>query len=60
MSFLKNQFLDRFDVGNAPLILKPHHAFCVFTEIFTFPIYDQLPNLVDLLIIFLTIFDFSL
>jgi hypothetical protein len=38
MSFLENQFLDRFDVGNAQPIFKPHHAFCVFMEIFAFPI----------------------
>jgi hypothetical protein len=60
MSFLENQLLDRFDVGNAQSILKPYHTFCVFTEIFAFPIYDQLLNLVDLLIVFLTIFDLSL
>jgi hypothetical protein len=33
MSFLENQFPDRFDVGNAQPILKPHHSFCVFTEV---------------------------
>jgi hypothetical protein len=60
MSFLKNQFPNRFDVGNTQPIFEPYHAFCVFTEIFAFPIYDQLPDLVELLIIFLTIFDFSL
>jgi hypothetical protein len=54
MSFLKNQFLDRFDVGNTQSILEPYHSFCIFMEILAFPIYDQLPDLVDLLIILLT------
>jgi hypothetical protein len=40
-------------------ILKPYNAFHVFTKIFAFPIYDQLPTLVDFLIIFLAILDFS-
>jgi hypothetical protein len=60
MSFLKNQFPNRFDVGNTQPIFESDHAFYVFMEIFAFPIYDQLSNLVDLLIVFLTIFDFSL
>jgi hypothetical protein len=60
MSFLKNQLPNRFDIGNAQPIFKPYHAFCVFPEIFAFPIYDQLPNFINLLIVFLTIFDFSL
>jgi hypothetical protein len=55
VSFFKNQFLDRCDVGNAQPIFKTHHAFCVLTEIFAFPIYDQLPNLVAFLIIFLAL-----
>ena len=37
MSFLENQFPDRFDVGNAQPILEPYHSFCIFTEIWTFP-----------------------
>jgi hypothetical protein len=60
MSFLKNRFLGRLDVRNAQPILKPHHAFCVFTKIFAFPIYDQLSYLVDLLIIFLALHDILL
>jgi hypothetical protein len=60
MSLLENQLPNRFDVGNAQPIFEPYHAFCVFTEIFAFPIYDQLLNLVDLLIIFLPILDLSL
>jgi hypothetical protein len=40
MSFLENQFLDRFDVGNAQPVLKPYHSFCIFTEIWAFPICD--------------------
>jgi hypothetical protein len=54
MSFLENQFSDRFDVGNAQSILEPYHSFYVFTEVFAFSIYDQLSNLIDLLIVFLT------
>jgi hypothetical protein len=54
MSFLENQFSDRFDVGNAQPIIEPYHSFIIFTEIWTFPIDDQLPDLVDLLIVFLT------
>jgi hypothetical protein len=57
MSFLENQFSDRFDIGNAQSNLEPYHSFCVFTEVFSFPTYDQLLNLVDLLIIFLTLPD---
>jgi hypothetical protein len=60
MSFLENQFPDRFDVGNTQSILKPYHSFCIFMEIFVFPIYDQLSNLVDLLIIFLALHDILL
>jgi hypothetical protein len=33
MSFLENQFPDRFDVGNTQSILEPYHSFCVFTKI---------------------------
>jgi hypothetical protein len=54
MSFLENQFLDRFEVGKAQPILEPYHSFCIFTEIWTFSIYDQLPDLVDLLVVLLT------
>jgi hypothetical protein len=54
MSFLENQFLNRFDVRNAQPILEPYHSFYIFTEIWAFPIYDQLLDLVDLFIIFLT------
>jgi hypothetical protein len=54
MSFLENQISDRFDVGNTQSILQPYHSFCIFMEILAFPIYDQLPDLVDLLIILLT------
>jgi hypothetical protein len=54
MIFLENQFPDRFDIGNTQSVLEPYHSFCIFTEILAFPIYDQLPDLVDLLIILLT------
>jgi hypothetical protein len=54
MSFLENQFPDRFDVENAQPILEPYHSFCIFTEIWTFSIYDQLLDLVDLLVVLLT------
>ena len=47
MRFLENQFPDRFDVGNAQPILKPHHAFYIFTKIFAFNIQDQLSNFID-------------
>jgi hypothetical protein len=57
MNFLENQFLDRFDVENAQSILEPYHPFCVFMEVFAFPIDDQLSNHVDLLIVFLTFLD---
>jgi hypothetical protein len=57
MSFPENQFLDRFDVGNTQSILEAYHYFCIFMEILAFSIYDQLPDLVDLLIIFLTLPD---
>jgi hypothetical protein len=40
MSFLENQFPDRCDVGNTQPILEPYHSFCIFTEIWTFPIDD--------------------
>jgi hypothetical protein len=60
MSFLENQLPNRFDVRITQPILEPYHAFRVFTKILAFPIYDQLPNLIDLLIIFLSIIDFSL
>jgi hypothetical protein len=60
MSFLENQLPDQFDVGNTQPNLKPHHSFCVFTKIWAFPIYDQLPILVDLLIIFLALPDILL
>ena len=53
MSFLENQFPDLFDVGNTQSILEPYHSFCVFIEILAFSIYDQLSDLVDLLIILL-------
>jgi hypothetical protein len=55
MSFLENQFPNRLDVRNTQPIFKQHHAFCVFTETLAFPIYDQLSNLIDLLIIFLAL-----
>jgi hypothetical protein len=55
MSFLKNQFPGRGDVGNTQPILEPYHSFGIFTEIWTFPIDDQLSDLVDLLIILLTL-----
>jgi hypothetical protein len=54
MSFLENQFSDRFDIGNTQSILEPYHSFCIFMEILAFSIYDQLSDLVDLLIILLT------
>jgi hypothetical protein len=54
MSFLENQCLDRFDIGNTQFVLEPYHSFCIFTEILAFSIYDQLLDLVDLLIILLT------
>jgi hypothetical protein len=57
MGFLENQFQDRFDVGNTQPILEPHHSFNIFTEIWTFPIDDQLSDPVDLLIVFLTLPD---
>jgi hypothetical protein len=59
MSFLENQLPDRFDVGNAYSILEPYHSY-VFTEVFAFAISDQLSNLVDLLIAFLTLPDILL
>jgi hypothetical protein len=57
MSFLENQFPDRFDVGNTQSVLEPYHSFCIFAEILAFSIYDQLPDLVDPLIILLTLPD---
>jgi hypothetical protein len=54
MSFLEDQFPDRGDVGNTLPILEPYHSFCIFTKIWTFPIDDRLPDLIDLLIILLT------
>jgi hypothetical protein len=54
MGFLENQFLDRIDVRNTQSVLEPYHSFCIFTEILAFFIYDQLPDLIDLLIILLT------
>jgi hypothetical protein len=60
MRFLENQFPDQFDVGNTQSILEPYHSFCVFTEVLAFSIYDQLSNLVDLLIVFLTFPDILL
>jgi hypothetical protein len=57
MSFLENQFPDWFDIRNTQPILEPYHSFYIFMEICTFPINDQLPDLVDLLIILLTFSD---
>jgi hypothetical protein len=54
MSFLENQFPNRGDVENTQPIFEPYHSFCIFTEILAFSIYDQLPDLVHLLIILLT------
>jgi hypothetical protein len=54
MSFLENQFLDRFDIGNTQSVLEPYYSFCIFTEILAFPIYDHLPDLIDLLVILVT------
>jgi hypothetical protein len=54
MSFFENQFPNRGDVGNAHSTLEPYHSFCIFTKIWTFPIDDQLLNLIDFLIILLT------
>jgi hypothetical protein len=58
MSFLENQFPDRFDAENAQSILEPYHSF-IFTEVFAFPIYDK-SNLVDLLIVILALPDILL
>jgi hypothetical protein len=60
MSFLENQFPDRFDIENTQSVLEPYHSFCIFTEILAFSVYDQLPDLVDLLIILLTFHDILL
>jgi hypothetical protein len=60
MSFPKNQFPDQFDVGNTQPILELYHSFCMFTEILAFFIYDQLPDLIDLLIILLALPDILL
>jgi hypothetical protein len=57
MSFLENHFLNQGDVGNAQSIFEPYHSFCIFTEIWTFPIDDQLADLIDFLIILLTLSD---
>jgi hypothetical protein len=57
MNFLEDHLLNRFDVRNAQHIFKPYYAFRVFREIFAFPIYDQLPNFIDLLIIVLALLD---
>jgi hypothetical protein len=54
MSFLENQFPNRFDVGNTQSILEPYQSFFICMEILVFPIYEQLPDLVDILIILLT------
>jgi hypothetical protein len=56
MGFLENQFPDRFDVRNTQSILEPYHSY-IFMEILAFPIYDQLPDLIVLLIILLTLPD---
>jgi hypothetical protein len=60
MSFLENQFPDRFYVGNTQSIFSPYHSFCIFTEILAFSIYDQLLDLIDLLIILLALLDILL
>jgi hypothetical protein len=60
MIFLENQFPDRFDVGNTQSVLEPYYSFCILTEILAFPIYDQLLDLIDFLIIFLTFLDILL
>jgi hypothetical protein len=57
MGFLENQFPDRFDVGNTQYVLELYYSFCILTEILAFSIFDQLPDLVDFLIILLTIPD---
>ena len=56
----ENQFPDRFDVENTQSVIEPYHSFCIFTEILAFSIYDQLPDLVDFLIILLTFPDILL
>jgi hypothetical protein len=38
MSFLENQFPNRFDVRNTQPIFEPYHTFHVFPEILAFPI----------------------
>jgi hypothetical protein len=55
VSLLKNQLPNLFDVRNTQPILEPYYAFRVFPEIFAFPIYDQLSNIINLLIIFLAL-----
>jgi hypothetical protein len=57
MSFLENQFPNRGDVGNTQSVLEPYHSFYIFMEILAFSIYDQLPDLIDFLIILLTLPD---
>jgi hypothetical protein len=38
MIFLEDQLPNRFDVVNTQPIFEPYYAFCVFPEIFSFPI----------------------
>ncbi len=60
VSFLENQLPNRLDIGNKQAVFEPYHAFSIFSKIFAFSIYDQLPNLVDLLIILLALPDILL
>jgi hypothetical protein len=57
MSFLENQLPNRFDVRNTQPIFEPYYAFRDFSEVSAFPSSDQLPNFIDLFIIFLSILD---
>jgi hypothetical protein len=34
MSFLKNQFPNRLDIGNAQAVFEPYHTFSIFPKIF--------------------------
>jgi hypothetical protein len=38
MSFLEDQLLNRFNVGNTQPVFEPYYALCVFLELFAFPI----------------------
>ena len=60
MSFLEDQFPNRFEVGNTQSVLEPDYSFFILSKVFASSFYDQLPDIVDVFIILLSFFDLPL